>query len=81
MRCPPDGDKELVEAHGGVNGDLAAKVVLDLVLFDRVGRHVGHQLGQERAGPEQGLVWVLLGPALDDEMGRVESDIISEFWK
>ena len=41
----------------------------------------GHQLGQERAGPEQGLVRVLLGPALDDEMGRVESDIISEFWK
>ena len=39
-------DEELVEAHGGVDGNFAAEVVFDLVLFDGFGRHVGHQLGQ-----------------------------------
>jgi hypothetical protein len=42
----PDGDKKLIEAHGGVNGNLSAEVVLDFILLDGMGGHVCHQLRQ-----------------------------------
>ena len=42
----PDGDKKLIEAHGGVYGNLSAEVVLDFILLDGVSRHVCHQLRQ-----------------------------------
>ena len=42
----PDGDKKLIEAHGGVNGNLSAEVVLDFILLDSVSGHVCHQLRQ-----------------------------------
>jgi len=38
----PDGNEELVETHGGVNGHLPSKVVLDLVLLYRIWRVVSN---------------------------------------
>jgi hypothetical protein len=42
----PDGDKKLVQAHGGVYGNLSAEVVLDFILLDGVSGHIRHQLRQ-----------------------------------
>ena len=42
---------------------------------------LGHKLGQEGAGPEEGLVGELLGPALNDEVSGVQSDVVRELWK
>jgi hypothetical protein len=38
--------KELVDAHAGVDGDLAAEVALELLLLRRLGRVVRQQLRQ-----------------------------------
>lgn len=43
---PTHGNHELVNRHGSIDGDFAAKVVLDFVALQRVGRVVTDDLGQ-----------------------------------
>jgi len=43
---PPHRNHELVNGHGSIDGDLAAKVVLDFILLDCVWRVVTDDLGE-----------------------------------
>jgi hypothetical protein len=46
VALPAHDDQELVDVHRRVHGDLAAKVVVELVLADALVRVVAEQLGQ-----------------------------------
>jgi len=58
----PNGDEELVDGHGRVDGDLAAKEGLDVVLLDGIGRVFEEEGGETldaHGGGEVGHVMLL----------------------
>ena len=40
----------------------------------------GNELLEQRARPEQRFIGVLLGPALDNELGGVQTNVVGQFW-
>ena len=54
-----------------------------LVLVESLARFhtqlpLGHKLVQHWAGVEEGVLWIILVPAVNDELHRVESDVVCE---
>ena len=43
-----DGNQELVQAHTGIYGNFAAKIVLDLIFFDSSRSHISNQFRQSK---------------------------------
>ena len=37
------------------------------------------ELGEKGAGPEEALLWVLLCPTVNDELGGVQTNVIGKF--